>query len=76
MTNNIKLIGNKIYFERLTIDLEIDKNTFMQEAAIAIANELLANGCLVHNSEYNIASGKYHEVIHIFVGKKEMMLPC
>ena len=60
----------------MTLKLEINKDTFMQEAANAIANELIANGCLVHNSEYDISSGKYHEVIHLFVGKKEMKLPC
>jgi hypothetical protein len=71
----MKITREHIGFQRLTVDVEIDKDTFVQDAANAIAKELIANGCLLHNSEYDIVNQKYREIIHIFVGKKEVKLP-
>ena len=71
----MNLTREHIIFQRLTVDVEINKDTFVQDAANAIAKELIANGCLLHNSEYDISRQMHCEIIHLFVCKKEMKLP-
>ncbi len=72
---DIRLTFPQMAVERLTVDIEINKDTFVQDAANQIALALIANGCLIHHSEYDIAKQIYKEVIHIHVGKKDMVLP-
>ena len=62
--------------ERITTGVEMQScHDFMEEAALAIAKKLLASGCLVHHSEYDILNQYTRESITLLVAKRERKLP-
>lgn len=71
----MKMNISQVACHRFTVDVDINKDTFVQDAANQIAKLLIANGCLVHRSKYDICRQMWCEEISLYVGKKERKLP-
>ena len=73
-----KMVFNHHFaIEKMTIKVGDSESArkFMQEAATKLATEMLANGCLIHQSEYDIESGRHREVITVLVAQRQRSLP-
>lgn len=69
------VFSGQFAYERLSVTAAHDKQTFMEEAAQALARELLANGCLLHQSRYDPATGLTHEVVTVLAARRQPRLP-
>jgi hypothetical protein len=60
--------------ERLVTDVPIN-DSFVHEAAIAIARELIGSGCLLHHTDYDMVKDQHREVVQLLVAKRKRKLP-
>ena len=76
MSEEKMVFNHHFAIERMTIEVTAESaRKFMQEAAAKLATEMLANGCLVHQSEYDIESQRHREVITVLVAQRQRSLP-
>ena len=77
MSEEKMVFNHHFAIERMTIEVSNSESArkFMQEAAAKLATEMLANGCLVHQSEYDIESQRHREVITVLVAQRQRSLP-
>jgi len=60
---------------RLSLDVKHNRKNFLREASKSIAKILLENGCLIHDTEYNLEAQMYQTNVSLYIGHKERWLP-
>lgn len=76
MSEERMVFDTTFVYERLVIEISSDDtHKFMRKAAELLAGQLLANGCLLHQTQYDIQKGMYHEVVTVLAAKRERRLP-
>ena len=67
--------GNYVYEKLHTEEFSHSKESFMAEAAHAIAVEMIANGSVLVNSNYDIRTGMYQTSAYVLCARRVRDLP-
>jgi len=76
MSEERMTFNRTLAYHHIKIDLTPDEcEEWRDAAALAIAKEIVANGCLTHQSRYDISGQYTHETFHVLVAQRERTLP-
>ena len=77
MDSEVKMVLNHTYHvEVININLTPEElGEWRHWAAHKIAEQILANGCLMHQSKYDINKQYTHESFSVLVAQRERKLP-
>jgi hypothetical protein len=77
MSGTEDMVMNHTYsYDVINIQLTPDEMDRWREiAARRLAEEILANGCLIHSSNYDIKGNYTMETFHVVVGQRKRTLP-